>query len=42
MADLPDPVLELIRCMQEKIAELEGRLRSVEAGETPERAPAAG
>jgi serine O-acetyltransferase len=39
VADLPDPVLELIRCMQEKIAELEGRLRSVEAGETPERAP---
>ena len=38
VADLPDPVLELIRCMQEKIAELEGRLRSVEAGETPERA----
>jgi serine O-acetyltransferase len=40
IADLPDPVLELIRCMQEKIAELEGRLRSVEAGETPGRAPA--
>jgi hypothetical protein len=39
VADLPDPVLELIRCMQEKIGELEARLRSVEAGEVPERAP---
>lgn len=38
VADLPDPVLELIRCMQEKIGELEARLRSVEAGEIPERA----
>jgi serine O-acetyltransferase len=37
IADLPDPVLELIRCMQEKITELETRLESVEAGQVPER-----
>ncbi|MDQ3700700.1 MAG: serine O-acetyltransferase [Chloroflexota bacterium] len=39
LADLPDPLLELIRCMQEKIAELESRLTGVEAGDTPARAP---
>lgn len=39
LADLPDPQLELIRCMQEKIAELEARLAGVEAGDTPARAP---
>jgi serine O-acetyltransferase len=35
VADLPDPVLELIRCMQEQIADLEGRLKGIESGDVP-------
>ena len=41
VADLPDPLLELIRCMQEQIATLEGRLQELESGSVPQRpAPA--
>lgn len=42
VADLQDPVLELIRCMQEQIAELEGRLKGIETDGLPERPAAAG
>ncbi len=39
LADLPDPQLELIRCMQEQIANLEARLAGLEAGAAPARIP---
>jgi serine O-acetyltransferase len=41
VADLPDPVLELIRCMQEKIVDLEDRLHALESGGAPPRAAGA-
>ncbi|MGH2366672.1 MAG: serine O-acetyltransferase, partial [Chloroflexota bacterium] len=39
LADLPDPELELIRCLQDKVVELEARLAALESGNPPDRTP---